>query len=89
MHKQNPTIGCLFEQYIKSIVKRRWIEYVHLLDNAQQIRPLRQNKLKSPDKAVVVELIESGPEYLQANSDVVMKTLLGFGITNTLDGSEK
>ena len=78
---------CLNKPF-KSVVRKRWIEYVHSLVDTE-VTPSSQDKLTPPKKPTLVLWIKDGLEYLKQRSEMVKKSFLVCGgITNSLDGSE-
>ena len=81
--KIQPLDVCLNKPF-KSVVRKRWIEYVHSLVDTE-VTPSSQDKLATPKKPTLVQWIKDGLEYLKQRSEM---SFLVCGITNSLDGSE-
>ncbi len=70
---------------LKAIVRKKWMEYVHSLVDAQSTAV---DKLTPPTKELLLDWLKDGMEYLEKQSQIVKKSFLVCGITNALDGSE-
>ena len=84
--KIQPLDVCL-NKPLKSVVRKKWIEYVHSLVNTS-INPSPQNNLIPPKKPDIVAWIMDGIDYLKSMPEMVKKSFFVCGITKALDGSQ-
>ena len=84
--KIQPLDVCL-NKPLKSVIRNKWIEYIHsLVDTEETLAP--QDKLTPTTKPVLVQWIKEGLDYLSQKPEMVKKSFLVCGITNSVTGSE-
>lgn len=59
---------------------KKWLEFMAL--------QVSSSKLKTVTKPEIVEWVKAGMDYLQEKPEIVKKSFLVCGITNSLDGTE-